>query len=150
MFCVEYVIFYLDVEQFSHFDGTQADFALYAQSIVRKYLTDDGEFALRLPGGVREAALDAVREGNVQDVFKAAQECASYHMYNTILPEFFKSNEGAEYLKSLVARKASEREGGRVGGRLITATILVLSPHFMHFIRVKIRYTSIMSALYLI
>ncbi|XP_062508238.1 uncharacterized protein LOC134184537 isoform X2 [Corticium candelabrum] len=96
-----YFVFWLDVEQFKHFDGNQDDLALYAQHIISKYIVDEADLAVYLPARLRQQVLAGL-DNPSHNMFTKAQSYTFAVIERDMLDDFLKSEHGLQYLKALV------------------------------------------------
>jgi len=108
-FTLEYVLFWLDCEQFRNFDGTFEDLKAYSELIARKYLDEaEAELFVELPQDILTAVLAVIDTGpHTHALFLDAQMVA-FREISEILPTFFKSPAGLQYSRLAIeqAQKA--------------------------------------------
>eukprot|EP00038_Savillea_parva_P001456 m.104081 g.104081 ORF g.104081 m.104081 type:complete len:593 (+) comp10508_c0_seq1:460-2238(+) len=101
-FVLEYVLFWLDCEQFRNFDGTFEDLRSYADMIARKYLLENSELHVTLPPEVHDMVVHTIEAGpHTHALFLDAQMHA-FREISEILPAFFKSPEGLQYSRRAI------------------------------------------------
>ena len=65
---VEWVVFWLDVEHFKHFDGSRDDLKLLANCIILKYMVEMAEIPVDLPTEMVERITQDVELNTKQSV----------------------------------------------------------------------------------
>lgn len=111
---IEFVIFWLDAEQFRHFDGSDDDIKLFAHHIMLKYIGYYAELPINLPKEMEDKIVASMQEKGVsQDLFVEAQEWLLNKMEKEMQPKFLCSSDGQKYLEALVSRDIKRREKKR-------------------------------------
>lgn len=113
---IELVMFWLDVEHFRLFDGDQEDLKLLAQHIVLKYVAYAADMPLCLPRSVENRVMRALETNVTTDMFDEAQKHVYGVMEGTLHRRFLFSEDGLQYLESVVRRDIEKRrQSVRVG-----------------------------------
>ncbi|XP_065899465.1 uncharacterized protein [Dysidea avara] len=124
---VEWVVFWLDVEHYKHFDGSRDDLKLLANCIIIKYMADMAEIPVDLPGEMVEKITKEIELNTTQDIFDEAQQYVYAKMEETVWDRFLRSEDGQNYLEILVSRdiqrKRKRESADGFAGRNIMATV---------------------------
>ncbi|XP_019852065.1 PREDICTED: uncharacterized protein LOC109581970 isoform X2 [Amphimedon queenslandica] len=102
---IEYIVFWLDVEHFKHFDGSNEDLKIFAHHIVTKYIGYYAEVPVPLPRDIQRDIFNKIESTPSQELFNDAQLHVYTQMEREFLSGFLKSQDGENYLKMLADRE---------------------------------------------
>eukprot|EP00051_Salpingoeca_urceolata_P020525 m.309093 g.309093 ORF g.309093 m.309093 type:complete len:393 (+) comp19635_c0_seq1:1201-2379(+) len=124
-FCIEDILFWIDVQQFRNFDGAQEDIDTYGTSIVRKYLLPSSELSVVLTATLRQPLVYAYNTSACFDLdsFSLAQAHVFERLERKTLQRFFKSRFGARYFEQQVSSASQKQEQFDVACAPVKATI---------------------------